>query len=77
MRIELYLISPHEEYVDKHACRKHWNFQWGGRRGKTYVNEGIKVRRESFGGLMKAPDSKLYRLDHEAYFWLDLLFGNN
>jgi len=77
MKIELYLISPHEEYAKYHSCRKHWNFQWRGRRGDLYVNQGVKIRKEDFGGLMKSSDGKLWKLDDEAYFYMNLLFGNN
>ena len=74
MKIDLFLISSFEEYANKHMCRRHWNFQWRGRRGSMPdVNHGIKIRKESFGGLMKSPDGKLWRLDPEAYFFLKLL----
>jgi len=78
MKIELYLISSHEEYAEKHACRKHWNFQWRGRRGSPYElmdKSNIKIRRESFGGLMKTTDGKLWKLDNEAYFYLNMLLN--
>ena len=80
MKIELFLISAYEEYAEKHACRKHWNFQWRGRRstedkdfhickghwmyqwrarrGQPYTVDNIKIRQESFGGLMQTPDGK-------------------
>ena len=60
MKINLYLLSPFEEYADKHACRRHWNYQWGGRRGSPFegVNSNIKLRKESFGGLLKNYDGK-------------------
>lgn len=80
MKIELFLISSHEEYAGKHVCRKHWNYNWRGRRGWAPGDKNpprIKIRNESFGGLLEAPDGKLYRLDEEAYFWMDLIFGNN
>lgn len=73
MKIELYLISPHEEYVNMHMCRKHWNFQWRGRRGSSSNPDKPKLRKESFGGLLKSSDGKLWKLDREAYFWLDML----
>jgi len=73
MEIKLYLISPHQEYANYHACRKHWNFQWGGRRGTYLTPNNIKIRKESFGGLMQAPDEKIYKLDHEAYFYLNII----
>jgi len=76
MKIELYLISPHEEYANKHMCRKHWSYQWRGRRGLDMTpNKNVKVRQELFGGLLQAPDGKLYKLDDEAYFYMDLFFG--
>ena len=69
MKLELYLISPHEEYAEKHACRKHWNYQWGGRRGSPYdgVYSKIKLRKESFGGLLLNSDGKLYKVDISGY----------
>ena len=69
MRIDLYLISPHEEYAEKHACRKHWNYQWRGRRGSPYdgVYYNIKLRKESFGGLLMNSDGKLYKIDKSGY----------
>lgn len=77
MKIELYLISPEEEYARKHMCRKHWNYNWRGRRRWSPYNPPdhikIKIRKESFGGLMQTPDAKLWKLDHEAYFFLNLL----
>ena len=69
MKITLYLLSSFEEYADKHACRKHWNYQWGGRRGSPFegVNSNIKLRKESFGGLLKNSDGKLYKVDDSGY----------
>lgn len=69
MKLELYLISPHEEYAEKHACRKHWNYQWRGRRGSPYdgVYSKIKLRKESFGGLLMNSDGKLYKVDTSGY----------
>ena len=69
MKLELYLISPHEEYTKKHVCRKHWNYQWGGRRGSPYEGSyaKIKLRKESFGGLLKNSDGKLYMVDDSGY----------
>lgn len=75
MKIELYLLSSFEEYANMHMCRRHWNFQWRGRRGNFNVNEGVKIRPESFGGLMKSPDGKLWKLDREAYFYLNMLLN--
>lgn len=74
MKIDLFLISPHEEYANKHMCRKHWNYNWRGRRG-TYLDGKniVKIRKESFGGLMQSPDGQLWKLDPEAYFYLKLL----
>lgn len=73
MKIELYMISAHEEYAVYHACRKHWNFQWRGRRGSSSNPDKLKIRKESFGGLMKTGDGKLWKLDQEAYFWLNMI----
>lgn len=75
MKIELYLLSSFEEYPHKHVCRRHWNFQWRGRRGKPFEGKlsTLKVRKETWGGLMKTPDGKLWKLDDEAYFYLNLL----
>lgn len=117
MKIDLFLVSAYEEFAEKNACRKHWNFQWRGRnkkedgihictqhwtyqwrarrhssekhmckghwnfkwRGRRKWNpyEGIHIRQESFGGLMQTPDGKLWKLDHEAYYWLNIAFGEN
>ena len=78
MKIELYLISSQEEYTNMHMCRRHWNFQWRGRRSGQLelLNGPIRLRKESFGGLMRTTDGKLWKLDHEAFFWLDLLVNN-
>ena len=75
MKIDLYLISPHEEYARYHACRKHWAYQWRARRGSPYdgAQSRIKLREESFGGLLMGTDGKLYKLDDEAYFYISLL----
>ena len=69
MKIDLYLISPHEEYAEKHACRKHWNYQWRARRGSPYegVYSKIKLRKETFGGLLMNSDGKLYKVDGPGY----------
>jgi len=51
MKLDLYLLSPYEEYADKHMCRKHWNYRWRGRRGTHFTdNKLIKLRKENFGG---------------------------
>lgn len=71
MKIELYLISPFEEYAGKHVCRKHWNFQWRGRRGtQSAPNRSIKLRKENFGALMQDENSVLWKLDDELYNYL-------
>ena len=76
MEIELYMISAHEEYAVKHMCRAHWNYNWRGRRGSMPdVISNIKIRKESFGGLMQSPDGKLWKLDDEAYFYLNMLLN--
>ena len=68
MKIDLYLLSPYEEYANKHMCRKHWNYQWRGRRSiKVENNKFIRLRRESFGGLLQAPDGKIFKVDDEGY----------
>ena len=68
MKVELYLISSYEEYANKHMCRGHWNYEWRGRRG-TFLdsNSQIKIRKESFGGLLKVADGKIYKLDNNGY----------
>ena len=76
MKAELYLISPTEEYAVKHVCRKHWNYQW--RRSRlSYIdaNTKPKLRKESFGGLIQLSNGELWKLDHEAYFYLNLMIG--
>jgi len=75
MKIELYLISSFEEYADKHMCRRHWNYQWGGRRGSPFegANLYIKLRKESFGGLLKNTDGKLYKLDNSGFIAIRML----
>ena len=78
MKTELYMISAHEEYTNKHICRRHWNYNWRGRRGADLTpNKNVKIRKESFGGLMQTSDGQIWKLDNEAYFWLDLIFSNN
>ena len=69
MKITLYLLSSFEEYADKQICRRHWNYQWGGRRGSPFegVNSNIKLRKETFGGLLKNYDGKLYKVDDSGY----------
>ena len=74
MKAELYLVSPTEEYANKHVCRMHWNYQW--RRSRTNYLEHPRlpmIRKESFGGLIQLPNGELWKLDHEAYFWLNLI----
>lgn len=57
-------------------CRKHWNYNWRGRRGARFDgNNNVKIRKELFGGLLMSPDGKLWKLDHEAHFWLNMLLG--
>jgi len=75
MKAELFLISPHEEYAVKHMCRRHWNFQWRGRRGSNGIYGKPKIRKESFGGLLMGTDGKLWKVDNEAYFWLNLILN--
>lgn len=77
MNIELYLISPHEEYAEKHACRKHWNYQWRGRRGSSYegMYSKVKLRKESFGGLLMNSDGKLYKVDKSGYDALEMFIN--
>jgi hypothetical protein len=79
MKLELYLISPYEEYAKKHACRKHWNYQWGGRRGSPFEgsNAKIRLRKESFGGLLKNSDGKLYKVDVSGYNAVRLFMNGN
>lgn len=68
MELELYLLSPYEEYTKLHLCRKHWNYQWRGRKGSFFVeNKIIRLRREIFGGLLQAVDGKIYKLDDTGY----------
>lgn len=77
MKIELYLVSPNEEYSNRRMCRGHWNYNWRGRRGWNINNPPkrlMKIRKEPFGGLMQTSDGKIWKLDHEAYFYLNLIF---
>lgn len=69
MKIDLYLISSFEEFDRKHVCRQHWNYQWRSRRGSPFEGSQakIKLREESFGGLLKNSDGKLYRVDDSGY----------
>jgi hypothetical protein len=70
MRIDLYLISSFEEYPNKHVCRKHWNYQWRSRRWFSPfdgVYSKIMLRKESFGGLLKNNDGKLYKTDDSGF----------
>jgi len=69
MKIDLYLISPHEEYAGKHACRRHWNYQWRARRGSPYdeVYSKIRLRKESFGGLLMNSDGRLFKVDKSGF----------
>jgi len=68
MKIDLFLISPYEEYPNKHICRRHWNYEWRGRRGTHFTeNKTVKLRKESFGGLLQAVDGKIFKLDNSAY----------
>ena len=77
MKMELYLLSPTEEFANKHVCIKHWNYQWRRSRASYLESDkSPKVRKESFGGLMQIPSGELIKLDHEAYFYMNLLFGD-
>lgn len=76
MKIELYMISSFEEYVGKHVCRSHWNYNWRGRRGADLTpNKNVKVRKENFGGLMQSPDGQIWKFDFEAYFYLNMILS--
>ena len=71
MNIALFLLSAYEEYPNKHICRNHWNYQWRGRRGTHFKQVSkIKLRKESFGGLLQNSDGKIYRLDDEGYVFI-------
>lgn len=76
MKAELYLLSPTEEYANKHICRKHWNYQWRKSRS-SYLEHPVppKIRKESFGGLIQLSNGELWKLDHEAYFYLNVLLN--
>lgn len=73
MKVSLFMLSAYEEYDSRnvHMCRGHWNFQWKGRYRpnptKPFPIKPLKVRRESFGGLLQDYDGKIYRLDDEVY----------
>ena len=77
MKIELYMISPHEEYPNKHMCRRHWNYEWRGRRGSPFegVYTNIKLRKEAFGGLLKNTDGKLYKVDDTGFHAIRLFMA--
>lgn len=76
MKAELYLVSPTEEYANKHVCRMHWNYQWRRSRVSYLEHPRLpKIRKESFGGLIQLSNGELWKLDHEAYFYLNLLLN--
>jgi len=77
MKAELYMISSHEEYANMHMCRRHWNYNWRGRRGHMPgLREHMRVRKELFGGLLQTPDGTLMKLDHEAYDFFSKYLDN-
>lgn len=69
MEISLYLQSAYEEYDKMHMCRRHWNYQWGGRKGKMPFLRipSIKMREECFGGLIQNIDGKIYKIDKQGF----------
>jgi len=78
MELKLYLLSPYEEYSYKHMCRRHWNYQWRGRSSIHPIdNKIIRLRKESFGGLLQAMDGKIYVLDEEGYEFVEKYEGGS
>jgi len=76
MKAELYFVSPTEEYANKHVCRKHWSYQWRRSRSSYLENPAPpKIRKESFGGLIRLSNGELWKLDPEAYFYLNMILN--